>query len=611
MVEKMKKYSFLIYHRTYNEFLESIRQAGVVHITEKQQGIPEDAVDLRNRLKTAGILQSTIRILQHKLSGREEVCLQPVNPDVDPLQIPDVYEQLKAQQDALTSRQQALRKEIDRMSVWGDFDWDMLYRLKDAGWELKFYSCREREFNAGWKDRFNAVEIAMTGVAAYFVTIMPAGETEEPEAERIRLPEQPLNRLQAMWQDTGVQLQDVERQMLQMAAEHLNTLKEALRRVNEDIDLSKVRLHAEKKAGDSLILLEGWAPQAKEPELLRALEGQDVWYTGKEPDKDDASAPVLLKNNRFARLFEPITALYDLPNYHELDLTPFFAPFFLMFFGLCLGDAGYGLLLLAAAVILRRKMKPAMRPMFTLVAWLGAGTMVFGTVSGTFFGIPLLEVSWEWLTSFKKIMLDSNKLFNLALIIGAVQIIFGMFVKAIGQIRRYGWAYSLETWGWLLLIFGGAVFLTGGGQILPPEVTRYACYAVFGVAGIFIFLLNKPGRNPLINIGAGLWNSYNMVTGLMGDLLSYIRLFALGISGSVMGLVFNQLAVNMSGDIPVVSWLVMLIILLIGHSLNIFMSGLGAFVHPMRLTFVEFYKNAGFEGNGKKYKPFKRITEEG
>lgn len=134
-------------------------------------------------------------------------------------------------------------------------------------------------------------------------------------------------------------------------------------------------------------------------------------------------------------------------------------------------------------------------------------------------------------------------------------------------------------------------------------------YVVAGVAGSFIFLFNNLKRNIFINIGAGLWDTYNTATGLLGDTLSYIRLFALGISSAVLGLVFNDLAVNMSGDIPVVKQLVMLIILLFGHSVNLFMAGLGSFVHPMRLTFVEFYKNAGFEGGGKKYQPFRRRTE--
>jgi len=107
-----------------------------------------------------------------------------------------------------------------------------------------------------------------------------------------------------------------------------------------------------------------------------------------------------------------------------------------------------------------------------------------------------------------------------------------------------------------------------------------------------------------------LWNSMNMATGLLGDLLSYIRLFALGLCGGMMGFVFNELAIELSPTFPVARQLVMLIILLIGHGLNLFISSLGAFVHPMRLTFVEFYKNAGFEGGGKKYKPFKYISTE-
>jgi F0F1-type ATP synthase membrane subunit c/vacuolar-type H+-ATPase subunit K len=104
-----------------------------------------------------------------------------------------------------------------------------------------------------------------------------------------------------------------------------------------------------------------------------------------------------------------------------------------------------------------------------------------------------------------------------------------------------------------------------------------------------------------MNVGIGIWNTYNMATGILGDLLSYIRLFALGIASAIMGFVFNSLAVEMSGSIPVLSAIIMVIILVIGHSINLFMSGLGAFVHPLRLTFVEFYKNAGYTGGGKKY----------
>jgi len=234
-----------------------------------------------------------------------------------------------------------------------------------------------------------------------------------------------------------------------------------------------------------------------------------------------------------------------------------------------------------------------------------------GIVGGTFFGIPLLDMQWEWLTSFKKFMLNHDQMFNMALMLGVAQILFGMFVRAYAAIRRYGWAYSLETWGWIILfIGGGSLLLSSDKELLSPDTARYLSYGVFGVAILFIFVLNTPGRNPLINVLAGLWNTFNMATGVLGDLLSYIRLFALGLCGGVMGFVFNELAMELSGDTPVISHIIMVIILLLGHSLNIFMSGLGAFVHPMRLTFVEFYKNVGFEGGGKKYKPFRYVSTE-
>ena len=162
---------------------------------------------------------------------------------------------------------------------------------------------------------------------------------------------------------------------------------------------------------------------------------------------------------------------------------------------------------------------------------------------------------------------------------------------------------ALSTIGWLVLILGGGACY--GLSMKGYDIT-IPMYAVFIIAGLLIFVFNNIRRNVFINVGAGLWDSYNMVTGLLGDTLSYIRLFALGISSAVLGLVFNDLAVNMSGDIPVLKQLIMLIILVFGHSVNLFMAGLGSFVHPMRLTFVEFYKNAGFEGGGKKYQPFKK-----
>jgi len=610
MVEKMKKYNFLIYHKIYDEFLENIRQAGVVHIVTKQKGVPDDAADLRKQLAVDATLKSTIQALQHRLGEQKEVTLQPLDPTVNCADVLSEYEQLKTMEEQLTVQKQNLQREIDYMSLWGDFDMEILHKLEETGRRVMFYSCREREFQADWFEKFNAIEVLRRGGSVYFITLTPVGFNEEPEAEKMRISNCSLLQLETALRENGNKDVDLQKQFVAMAIHHLTNLKEMQRKLLEDIDLSKVHLQAEKKADDKLILLEGWAPEVNEPELIRTLETmQDVYYIAETPDKNDKTAPIMLKNSKYANLFEPISEMYELPNYHELDLTPFFAPFFMLFFGVCLGDAGYGMLIFLVTLFARSKVKPALKPILSLASVLGAATVFCGIVSGTFFGIPLLDMDWAWLTSFKKIMFNSDQMFKVALILGAVQIIFGMFVKAYAAIRRYGFLYSLETWGWLILILGIIGLYAAYGDEMFVSA-RYLCYAVFGVAGALIYLLNTPRRNPLLNIFTGLWNTFNMATGLLGDLLSYIRLFALGLCGGVMGFVFNSLAIQLSGDTPVVSHLIMIIILLIGHSLNIFMSCLGAFVHPMRLTFVEFYKNAGFEGGGKKYKPFRYIPTE-
>ena len=202
-------------------------------------------------------------------------------------------------------------------------------------------------------------------------------------------------------------------------------------------------------------------------------------------------------------------------------------------------------------------------------------------------------------TSYDKQML-------LALLIGVVHICIAMTVKAVSETVRFGFKESLSSWGWLLLVVG---FICTGGlsffQIISEEVSTWAFIAIGSVSAIGIYLLNNLRRNVFVNIGAGLWDTYNMATGLMGDVLSYIRLYALGLAGGMLGGVFNQLAfmVNDAAG-PALGWLFCGLILVFGHTLNIAMSCLSAFVHPLRLTFVEYFKNSGYDGKGEEYAPF-------
>jgi len=235
----------------------------------------------------------------------------------------------------------------------------------------------------------------------------------------------------------------------------------------------------------------------------------------------------------------------------------------------------------------------------------GVSTILFGLLCGSFFGISMSE----WFPSIHFFDFQ-GQFFSIALAIGLVQIMFGMVLKIVMISSTVGFRYSLGSLGWLLVILGGSLAaglpMLNPGWVIPFYTTSSpAFYATLGVGAVLMLFFNSPGKNIFVNFGLGIWNTYNNVSGLVGDLLSYIRLFAIGLSGGILAMVFNQLAVGMSPDIPVVKQLVMLLILLLGHGINLFMCVLSSVVHPLRLTFVEFYKNAGFEAATRVFTPLK------
>ena len=378
----------------------------------------------------------------------------------------------------------------------------------------------------------------------------------------------------------------------------------AQKKIYSEIEFSKVVLTGDSLADNKLVLLEGWVPEVKSEDVKSFMDNQGAYYEISAPTPED-NVPILFKNDKFSRLFEPIIRLYMLPKYNELDLTPFFAPFFMLFFGLCLGDTGYGAFMVLAVTVYRlmaKNISSGMKPILTLVQILGASTMVCGLLTGTCFGFNLYDIQLPFLQKMKEtIALDNQQMFNLSLILGGIQIIFGMMLKAVNQAIQLGFKYAVGTIGWIFVILSSAIAFAGamemGGTV----------HMVFVVVGLLMaYLYNSPGKNVFVNIGLGLWDSYNMATGLLGDILSYVRLFALGLSGGILASVFNSLASGMSPDNVIAGPIVMVLIFVIGHSINIFMNVLGAMVHPMRLTFVEFFKNSGYEGGGKEYSPFKK-----
>lgn len=622
MIVKMSKYAFMVYHKEYDAFLELLRSLGVVHIRETKS--EKDDAGLQRLMAERKRLENELRQLRQtqesrlealkdeaKAAGNKAKITLPIAPErpvtaEEGTALLDKIDDLRDRIEKAQTAEQATEKDLATMQVWGEFSYADLRRLRDAGYEVTFFSCPAARYDEAWETDFYAVPIATAQSATYFITITPVGTPIEIDAERVRMPEKDLCTLRNTLQTQHLQREELNAQLLTIALDEYRTLEAYDRLLENEYTWDNAKVQTEREADDRLMLLEGWIPAAEE-QLLEAALDRGNYYCRKLEITDADDIPVELKNNRFNRLFEPITRLYSLPNAREFDSTPLFAPFFMLFFGICFGDGGYGLLLLLLGTLMKRKAKADVKPILSLLQCFGIATLIVGTLSGSFFGVNLAEI--PALASVKRYFLSSDNIMNLSILIGFVHVLYGKFVAAMKVKVQRGLKYSLAGFAWVFLIL--ALALAVGlpmANIQLPQPVVYALYGVAGVGALVAFFYNSPGKNVFLNFGSGIWATYNTASGLLGDTLSYIRLYAIGLTGSLLGGVFNTMAVDMTSSLPLyIRWLPMLLILLFGHALNIGLSMISSLVHPMRLIYVEYYKNSEFEGGGTAYAPFRKI----
>lgn len=580
MITQMKKYTFLVFHRDYESFLQQIRDLGVLHITEKATGLADDEQ----------LQQSLQRIDEIKRIIRQGA--------------PDQLIQEKA---AIQQRIQDTMKEAQRMHIWGDFSREQLTALTQAGYQLRYYKCAKSSFQEEW-----GVMVAEQSGSVYFVQVSREGEELIDLSELatpIVLNEKSENDLLKDVEGLNGLLAAAQARIDAWQTTSLPELKAEMEEVRRQIDWRKVNLNTGDIADGALKLLEGFCPIDQEAALNALLKSQDVYYEETDPTEEDKT-PIKLRNNKFFQMFECLTGMYGWPNYNEFDPTPILGPFFLLFFAFCMGDSGYGLVLtLVGILIAKGKLKIDMFDgLGPIITALGVGTTVIGFFLGTFFGMNLAELipSMSGIFLNGKFM-DTNFDFQmvLALGIGIFHICLAMVIKAICYTKQSGFANNLGTWGWTLLIVGGVLALSIGMLMaLPMETITLILIIIGGISAIGIFFLNDIHRNPVLNVFSGLLATYNTASGLLGDVLSYVRLYALGLAGGMLGAAFNTLGL-MTKEAPL-GWIWFILIVVIGHTLNLALASLGAFVHPLRLSFVEYFKNVGYEGKGKKYEPFKK-----
>ena len=377
--------------------------------------------------------------------------------------------------------------------------------------------------------------------------------------------------------------------------------------IRQAADRASVRINREEGRSrlldtEKTFLLEGWVPAEKWPELESQLKNYPCAWELRDPTEEEyPKVPVKLKNNWFTRPLSMVTEMYSLPAYNGLDPNPLMAPFFILFYGIMMADMGYGLLMMIASVVVLKKSRPraGMHNFFALLGLCGVSTFIMGAVTGGFLGdfIPQLlklinpesTFVWFWPTLFTPLE-DTMMILVGAMALGFVQILVGMAISFVKKLRRGQVMDAIwEEVTWWVVFAGLALAILGVTNLV------IILGGVMVVAGP---ILTEKGFGKITGIFGSL---YNHVTGYFGDILSYSRLMALMLAGSVIAQVFNTL-----GAIPG-NVVIFIIISMLGNALNFALNLLGCYVHDLRLQCLEYF-NKFYEDGGKPFRPMKLDT---
>ena len=394
-----------------------------------------------------------------------------------------------------------------------------------------------------------------------------------------------------------------ERQEIEQRIAGLGGKREALLEASDRAAIALRREEAKSRlvGTDKVFLLEGWLPADRCAEIEKTLEPFTCAIETREPTEDEyPQVPVQLKNNKLTRPLNMVTEMYSLPAYGTLDPNPLMAPFFILFYGIMMADMGYGLLMMIASVIISKKYRPkgTSGELFSLLGLCGISTFIMGALTGGFFGDFLTQlvaiVSPGTVFALPKLFdpLDDLTMILIgSMALGMVQIVTGMAISLIEKCKRKKFLDAFfEEITWWIVFIGIALLALGKG----------AAVLYVGCALVLLGpIVQGKGWGKLTGVFGSL---YNHVTGYFGDILSYTRLMALMLAGSVIAQVFNMLAA-MPGNV-----IAFIIISMLGNAMNFGLNLLGCYVHDLRLQCLEFFNKFYVDG-GKPFRPMTLDTE--
>ena len=639
MIEPMMKVSIVLLNKEKETALKALRKAGVVHL-EKLDGSSEKLTAFKEYTNNANVSESILGEIKMPKQMKAEM---PSLSDAEVIKLCSEIVSKSERKKQLLDEISANTTELDRFAQWGSVNLEDMQFLKDKGVQLKMYEIAADKYNQ-IDQNIQTILVNNDKKTVRFLIINGGeGRPENllPEAFEVPLPRLSTTELEVEIEKNIAEIDGIEA-FYRDNQKYLTAITKFKKNLERDIEFENVNAgmeHESEGAENDLAWVSGFVPKADIEGFKEECKKNHWALAYKDADRDDTEVPTKLKNNKLVSLVYPLTDfLGTVPGYNEFDISGWFLLFFTIFFGMIFGDGGYGLIVFVVTLFLIFKNKAAKKPfspVFGLLLLLSISTMVWGAVTCTWFGIepaklpvwltklsvPMISNAWDdflwqpfWITEEGVGLSKDQNLQIFCFILALLQLSIAHikatkrnvsekhFVKSLGDI---GALLQLIGMAWVVLsmVVDSRVFqMMGSIGTVPVGKIEISLIAIgFTMSFIFSNYEGSIGQSIL----ASLKNIISVILGVVNvfsDIVSYIRLWAVGLAGAAISSTVNTLAGPILGHAAV--FILAIILLVFGHGLNMILNILSVIVHGVRLNTLEFSQHVGVSWAGKKYQPF-------
>ncbi len=607
MIVPMKKIFLLLLESERTEALDALRDSGVVHL--------EDISGSSTLLEELAVKRDTVYRSISLLGGFQVKNSSVKDSSETALEIAKRVVMQHEKSKTLEEEMRQLEKEREQFAVWGDFEPGDIHELDGKGIHIKLCEITEAD-KKNIPDAVAIFPVAVKKKLTYAALIVPEG-LQLPELKEVTLPDRSMKELETLMQEKLRKKQSIDSELETLAAA-LPRLKLLLEELDEEIEFESVRCSANSEG--PVVYLSGYVPVPAVDTIKRAAKQNGWGLLIKDPEEDD-NVPTLIENPKAVRIIKPVFDILNIiPGYKERDISLFFLLFLSIFFAMIVGDAGYGAIFLGVSLYfgLKGKKKTGrISDMIFFMIVMSSCTILWGAVTGTWFG----SITLAKLPFFKALTIDkiasfgkadtSSLIKHICFILGTVQISIAHIWNFIEDLKKKPVIRAFAQLGWLSMV-NGLYFLILNFVLSSVKypVPTFAVYMIFGGFAAVLLFSEQEG-----NIFKGILKGFSSLMtiflssiGAFSDIISYIRLFAVGLATLAVASSFNAMAAGMGhGVVGIVG---SVIILLLGHGLNLAMGSLAIIVHGVRLNLLEFSGHLGMEWVGINYSPFRNRKKE-